>query len=1035
MSIRIVTLAFVIAIISMAADGRTADMSGYRELPGLVAVSQDGAVTVTWDGERGQEARARFAIEQATPTVRELAVRKKGDPWTILGSDLVPEFGVTTGIRRTGHGLDHEHRWDVFWDAPLNHPDEVRRFTSAFRSDRLVVKTEGARLEVSFPGLTMGSFAGGLRFTVYRGTNLLRVEAIATTNEPSVAYIYRGALKGFSAEKLSQVVWRDGRDRRHNDDASAGDTASLNVLRARNRLAVAGGKGGSIAVFPPPHQFFFAREIEVNLGYVWHRRDDAKSFSLGIRQGENAEGYNPVWAEKVFSLYNAPPGTQQRMPVYFYLNPDGTAACREAVLAFTHADRYKPLPGYRTMVTHFHTAFTQELLDSGSLDTTPPWIPMMRSLGINIAHIFDFHGDGHPHDKGPLRLKELQAYFEGCRRHSDADFLILPGEEANAYLGGHYNVLFPRPVYWTMVRAEDQPLVENDPTYGTVYHCGSAADVFELMKRADALVWTTHPRTKGSTGYPDAVKDRDYFRSDRWLGTAFKALPVDLSQKRLGEVRCFGTLDDMNNWGGPKFMVGEVDTYKKFPEYDLYGDFNVNYVKLDRVPAFDDWGSVSRALRAGEFFVTTGEILIPNWRVEGTGKDSTVVAEVEWTYPLEFVEAVWGDGERVGRMVVNATDQPPFSAHQFRIPFDASGKKWVRFAAWDTAGNGAFTQPVRLAGKTNVTIRGDSFLINGTPTYAGRRWHDRSVEGLLLNARMVQGIFDDLNPETRSMWHYPDTGKWDPDRNTHEFLAAMPEWRKHGLLAFTINLQGGSPQGYTKGRQPWHNSAITPSGELRPDYMDRLGRILDRADELGMVVILGLFYFGQDERLEGEAAVLRAVDRAVDWVFERDYRHVLIEVNNECNVQYDHAVLRPDRVHELIERVKARQRAGRRLLVGTSYGGGTIPGERVVRASDFLLLHGNGVRQPERIRQMVRQTRAVPGYRAKPILFNEDDHFEFDRPDNNLDAALAERASWGYFDPGANDYRDGYQSPPVNWGLNTARKRAFFARVREIAGD
>ncbi len=61
---------------------------------------------------------------------------------------------------------------------------------------------------------------------------------------------------------------------------------------------------------------------------------------------------------------------------------------------------------------------------------------------------------------------------------------------------------------------------------------------------------------------------------------------MDLSQRRLGEVRCFGTLDDMNNWGGPKFMVGEVDTYKKFPDYDLYGDFNVNYVKLDRVPGF-----------------------------------------------------------------------------------------------------------------------------------------------------------------------------------------------------------------------------------------------------------------------------------------------------------------------------------------------------------------------------------------------------------------------------------------------------------------
>jgi hypothetical protein len=267
--------------------------------------------------------------------------------------------------------------------------------------------------------------------------------------------------------------------------------------------------------------------------------------------------------------------------------------------------------------------------------------------------------------------------------------------------------------------------------------------------------------------------------------------------------------------------------------------------------------------------------------------------------------------------------------------------------------------------------------------------------------------------------------------------AAPPEARS--ILAAKSRLRwarpGGSPQGYTKGRQPWHNSAITAPGELRPDSMDRPGRILDRADELGMAVILGVFYFGQDERLEGEAAVVRALDNAVDSVLDRGYRNALIEVNDECDVRYDHPVLRPDRVHELIERVRARRRGDRRLLAGTSYGGGTVPGESVVRASDFLLLHGNGVSRPARIAAMVRQARRVPGYRPMPVLFNEDDHFDFDRPENDREAALSERASWGYFDPGAGDYRDGFQSPPVDWGVNTGRKRAFFARVREIAGQ
>ena len=121
--------------------------------------------------------------------------------------------------------------------------------------------------------------------------------------------------------------------------------------------------------------------------------------------------------------------------------------------------------------------------------------------------------------------------------------------------------------------------------------------------------------------------------------------------------------------------------------------------------------------------------------------------------------------------------------------------------------------------------------------------------------------------------------------------------------------------------------------------------------------------------------------------------------------------------------------------MSTSYGGGTIPQENVVRSADFLLIHGNGVSDPKRISEMVRKTRAVIGYTPKPILFNEDDHFDFDKPQNNFVAALSEHASWGYFDPGKNNYIDGYQSPPVNWQLNTDRKRAFFKLLAGITSS
>jgi len=335
----------------------------------------------------------------------------------------------------------------------------------------------------------------------------------------------------------------------------------------------------------------------------------------------------------------------------------------------------------------------------------------------------------------------------------------------------------------------------------------------------------------------------------------------------------------------------------------------------------------------------------------------------------------------------------------------------------------------------SVAIVGDEFQINGKPTYPGRTWRGHKIQGLLLNSRMVQGIFDDRNPLTAGQWKYPDTGKWDPERNTREFIAAMPVWRQHGLLAFTINLQGGSPQGYSKD-QPWHNSAIEGDGSLRPDYLGRLERIIDQADELGMAVILGYFYFGQDQRLKDEGAVIRAADNATKWVFDHGYRNVLIEINNECNVGYDHDILKPERVHELIQRVQNSTRGGRRLLVSASYGGGFIPQENVLRAADFLLVHGTGVPDPDKIADMIRKTRKAAGYRGQPIVFNEDDHFDFDKPNNNFLGAISEHASWGYFDYRKNGegWDAGYQSVPVDWGISSARKRGFFELLSEITG-
>ncbi|MDZ7606772.1 MAG: hypothetical protein U5K79_14550 [Cyclobacteriaceae bacterium] len=337
---------------------------------------------------------------------------------------------------------------------------------------------------------------------------------------------------------------------------------------------------------------------------------------------------------------------------------------------------------------------------------------------------------------------------------------------------------------------------------------------------------------------------------------------------------------------------------------------------------------------------------------------------------------------------------------------------------------------------TTVSIEGENFHIDGQPTLQGVVWNGINMEGLLPNSRMVQGIFDDENPETAGKWAYPDTKVWSVDRNTDEFIVAMEQWYNHGLLAFTICLQGGSPEGYSKS-QPWENNAFNTDGSLRLEYMNRLDRILKRADELGMVAIVGLFYFGQDQRLADEAAVKNATNNAINWLLGSGHRNLLIEIANECNNNaYDHEILKAANIHELIEQAKSLNQGGRRLLVGTSFNGNTLPSPNVVEVSDFILIHGNGVKQHERITEMVSQVRAMPEFHPMPIVFNEDDHFDFEQPMNNMIAAFAAHASWGYFDfrMDGEGFEDGYQSVPLDWGINSARKKAFFEKLKEITG-
>ena len=782
----------------------TCDLTQYKATTGLTTALESDLLAVSWNGQGTSQLRARFAIDNGTPTIRDLSVRRGNGEWTMLGQNLTPEYQVTTGIRRMSNdqanafaslGIDvtqeviDKNRWYAFWDAPLSIPgyypatpgrggrgagaqgqapteprlgqggtipeqvaalqsgsrgrpgynpnpnppgftggrgfgiprtkEEIRRGVSSFSASTCDVKTDGGSLAVTFPGMKLGVFEGNLRFTVYRGTNLIQMDAIARTSEPWVAYKYDAGLKGFSTATMPRVTWRDTGGHPQQHQFGGPKAIGLSAVRAANRLLVAEGTRGSVATFPPPHTFFFTREVDVNLGYVFYRNDGSGTYSIGVTMPEAESDTFPQY-EQNYALYNAPPGTWQKMSMYFYASPEPGEATRQAALAFTHDDVFKAVPGYKTFVNHFHLRVVDRMR-VGGFDTPLQDLMAMKAIGLNVIGLSDFHADSlAASDYGPARFRDQKDYGEASRRLSDKDFLVVPWEEPSVAFGGHYNIMFPKNVFWSKTNrtggggrgggapaaqegpeaSTTLPFTENDPTYGKVYHTGNADLVQQLLDSEGGYWYHAHPRTKSTAGFPDATWGTKYLKSDRYLGVAFKpGMGQDNSEATMCAWRCFDAVDTMNNMNaglgiGPKYIIADIDTYRKSPEDDTYANFPVNYLKIDTVPGPDqDWSPVLKAMRDGNFFVSTGEILIKNYAVTGTGNQRTISADAEWTFPMAFMEIVTGDGKTVNKQVISATDMQAFGTKKLSIPFDATGKKWVRFAMWDVAGNGAFTQP------------------------------------------------------------------------------------------------------------------------------------------------------------------------------------------------------------------------------------------------------------------------------------------------------------------------------------------------------
>lgn len=313
--------------------------------------------------------------------------------------------------------------------------------------------------------------------------------------------------------------------------------------------------------------------------------------------------------------------------------------------------------------------------------------------------------------------------------------------------------------------------------------------------------------------------------------------------------------------------------------------------------------------------------------------------------------------------------------------------------------------------ETVVSKKGTKFFINDALTYAEIARCPTCYQGLLMNARMIQGIFDDALDRQRFDRFCK---QFNAQRNTDELIAALPDWYASGLRAITVGFQGGGPC-FTLDNKTIDNNPFEADGlTMDAKYLQRMKSIIQAADQIGMAVIVSLFYGSQTRWLKDDLAVLAAVKTASNWLRDQQFTNVMIEVANEHDIlEYRiHPILFTP--NGMVSLIKTAQQESGGMMVGCSGTGGYF-NQEIAQASDLIILHGNDQTR-QRLYNCLQKAKAIQP--ARPIVINEDSQAL-----SNMAICMDEGISWGYYNNMTK------QEPPTDWRITKGEDEFFATRM------
>lgn len=318
--------------------------------------------------------------------------------------------------------------------------------------------------------------------------------------------------------------------------------------------------------------------------------------------------------------------------------------------------------------------------------------------------------------------------------------------------------------------------------------------------------------------------------------------------------------------------------------------------------------------------------------------------------------------------------------------------------------------------KTTLTIQKDRFLINGKLIYSEYPRCSKEYYGRLMNARFIQGIFDDKSDVKR----FERFGKsFNANKNTDDLIKALTEWYQKGLRAITVGFQGGGPC-FTMDSTTIDNNAFSPDGmTIDIAYLTRMKRIIEAADNIGMVVIVSLFYGHQVRHLDDDRAVIEAVKTASNWLRDEGFSNVILEIANEQDLgaYLIHPILYNEK--GIVQLLKMAKRESGGIPVGCSTTGKYFAYE-IANESDVILIHGNNMTRQGFYNHIMEAKSVKP---IRPIVCNEDSQAL-----SQMGVALDMGISWGYYNNMTK------QEPPIDWGITEGEDLFFTTRLAESLG-